>query len=252
MSMDKQRFIECCEMIINSNREKCGIGTLGEKTLHAVLKNYFEPYTANHEVRMGSFIADIVGENGIVEIQTGNFNKLRKKLECFLEVTTVTVVYPIPSTKWIVWIDDSTGEITYKRKSPKKGSPFEAFLELYKIKPFLNHENFRLCIVMIDIIEYRKLDGWSEDRKKGSSRYERIPVDIIDEIYIDNKWDFTKLIPQDMPKSFTSKDFKKLSALNLKKAQTAMNVLQYIGVIKQIGKAGRLHLYEKQADYVTF
>ncbi len=250
MSMDKQRFIEACEKVINVNREKCGIGTLGEKTLHAVLKHYFEPYTANHEVRMGSFVADIVGEKGIVEIQTGNFNKLRKKLESFLEVTTVTVVYPIPSTKWIVWIDDSTGEVTDKRKSPKKGSPFEAFLELYKIKPFLTHENFRLCIVMIDIIEYRKLDGWSKDRKKGSSRYERIPVEIIDEIYIDNKWDFAKLIPNDMPKSFTSKDFKKLSALNLKKAQTAMNVLQYIGVIRQIGKAGRLHLYEKQADYV--
>ncbi|QNU65418.1 hypothetical protein EHE19_010760 [Ruminiclostridium herbifermentans] len=239
-------------MIINSNREKCGIGTLGEKTLHAVLKHYFEPYTANHEVRMGSFVADIVGENGIVEIQTGNFNKLRKKLETFLEVTTVTVVYPIPSTKWIVWIDDSTGEVTDKRKSTKKGSPYEAFFELYKIKSFLTHHNFRLCIVMIDIIEYRKLDGWSEDRKKGSSRYERIPVEIIDEIYIDNKWDFEKLIPQDMPKNFTSKDFKKLSALNLKKAQTAMNILQYVGVIKQIGKDGRLHLYEKQAEYVTF
>lgn len=105
---------------------------------------------------------------------------------------------------------------------------------------------------MIDTIEYRKLDGWSKDRKKGSSRYERIPVDIIDEIYIDNKWDFTKLIPQNMPENFTSKDFKKLSALNLKKAQTAINVLQYIGIIKQIGKAGRLHLYEEQADYVTF
>ena len=250
--MDKQRFIECCEKIINVNREKRGIGTLGEKTLHAVLKNYFEPYTANHEVRMGSFVADIVGENGIVEIQTGNFNKLRKKLESFLEVTTVTVVYPIPSTKWIVWIDDSTGEVTVKRKSPKKGSPFEAFFELYKIKPFLTNENFRLCIVMIDIIEYRKLDGWSKDRKKGSSRYERIPVDIIDEIYIENKWDFKNLIPQDMPESFTSKDFKKLSALSLKNAQTAINVLQHIGVIKQIGKTGRLHLYEKQADYVTF
>ena len=250
--MDKQRFIECCEKIINVNREKRGIGTLGEKTLHAVLKNYFEPYTANHEVRMGSFVADIVGENGIVEIQTGNFNKLRKKLESFLEVTTVTVVYPIPSTKWIVWIDDSTGEVTDKRKSPKKGSPFEAFFELYKIKPFLAHHNFRLCIVMIDIIEYRKLDGWSKDRKKGSSRYERIPVDIIDEICIHNKWDFNNLIPQDMPESFTSKDFKKLSALSLKNAQTAINVLQHIGVIKQIGKTGRLHLYEKQADYVTF
>lgn len=249
MLMDKQRFTEACDKIINSNREKYGIGTLGEKTMHAVLKHYFEPYTANHEVKIGGFVADIVGENGIIEIQTGNFNKLRRKLESFLEVTTVTVVYPIPRTKWIVWIDKETGEVTKKRKSPKKGSPYEVFPELYKIKPFLTHENFRLCIVMVDTIEYRNLDGWSEDKKKGSSRYERIPVELIDELHFDNIWDYLKLIPDDISDSFTSKDYKKLTGLSLKKAQIAMNVLQYTNSIKQNGKAGRLRLYEKQQFY---
>ncbi len=242
--MDKQRFIKACEKIMNIDRERCGIGTLGEKTMHAVLKLYFEPNITNHEVKMGSFVADIVGENGIIEIQTGNFNKLRKKLESFLEITTVTVVYPIPSTKWLVWLDVSNGEVTNKRKSPKKGLPYQVFLELYKIKTFLTHENFRLRIVMLDTIEYRNLNGWSKDKKRGSSRYERIPVDIIDEICIDNIWDYIKLIPSDLPEKFTSKDFKNLSGLSLKNAQIAINVLNYIGVIKCIGKEGRQNLYE--------
>ncbi len=249
MTMDKQRFIEACEKIINTKREKSGIGTLSEKTMHAVLKHYFEPYTDNHEVRIGGFVADIVGENGIIEIQTGNFNKLRRKLESFLEVTTVTVVYPIPSTKWIVWIDSTTGEVTNKRKSPKKGSPYEVFPELYKIKPFLTHENFRLCIVMVDTIEYRNLDGWSEDKKKGSSRYERIPVELIDEIYIDKLCDYKNLVPENIPNNFTSKDFKKSTGLSLRNAQIAMNVLQYTSSIKQNGKEGRHNLYERQQEY---
>ncbi|PYG87030.1 hypothetical protein LY28_02413 [Ruminiclostridium sufflavum DSM 19573] len=248
--MDKQRFMESCERIINKKREKSGIGTLGEKTLHAVLKDYFEPYTDNQEVKMGAFVADIVCESGIVEIQTGNFNKLRKKLESFLEVSAVTVVYPVPGTKWIVWIDSCTGEVTNKRKSPKKGSFYDAFPELYKIKPFLTHENFKLCIVLIDIVEYRNLDGWSADGKKGSTRCERIPVDLIDELHIENTGDYIRLIPDNMPQSFTSRDFKKLSGLSLKKAQTAINVLQYTGAVKYIGKDGRLHLYEKQSERI--
>lgn len=243
--MDKIKFAEACEKIINVERKKCGIGTLGEKTLHAILKEYFEPHRGNHEIKLGSFVADIVGENGIIEIQTGNFNKLRKKLESFLDVARVTVVYPIASTKWLIWLDESTGEVTNKRKSPKKGAPYEAFYELYKIKTLLSYYNFKLCIVMLDIIEYRSLNGWSEDRKKGSSRYERIPVEIVDEIYIENISDYEKLIPFDMPKSFTSKDFKKASGLSMKKSQTALNVLNYLGAVKCVGKSGRSNLYEK-------
>ncbi|MGN0623314.1 MAG: hypothetical protein ACI4JA_05115, partial [Oscillospiraceae bacterium] len=119
--MDSIRFDEACKKIINSQREKNGIGTLGEKTLHAVLKNYFEPHTENQEIKVGGYVADIVGENGVIEIQTGNFNKLLKKLERFLEFCNVTVVYPIAATKYLSWMDMDSGEITSRRKSPRRG-----------------------------------------------------------------------------------------------------------------------------------
>ena len=46
--MDKQKFKEACKSIIHAEREQNGIGTLGEKTLHAVLKQYYEPDKTNH------------------------------------------------------------------------------------------------------------------------------------------------------------------------------------------------------------
>lgn len=241
--MDRMLFSQACDKIINNERERSGIGTLSEKTLHAVLKNYFEPYADNHEIKLSNYVADIVGENGIVEIQTRSFDKLRKKLASFLEVSTVTVVYPIASTKWIIWLDETTGEFTNKRKSPKKGSMYEAFFELYKIKSLLTHENFRLCLVLIDIEEYRLLNGWSTDKKKGSSRYERIPTNLIDEIYINDITEYKQLIPQGLPEQFTAKDFKTASKLTLSRSQTALNVLNHIGAIKRIGKQGRAFLY---------
>ena len=245
MTIDKQRFYNACDNIIGKNREKCGIGTLGEKTLHAVLKQYFEPQTENQEIKIGRYVADIVSENKIIEIQTQGFNNLRKKLESFLNFTEVTVVYPIPKTKWLCWIDEETGEITKKRKSPKVGTIYDAFYELYKVKHLLTNPNLHICLVMLELTEYRCLNGWSIDKKKGSSRYDRIPTDIIDETYIFSLDDYVKFLPESLPLQFTTKDYAKATKLNIRSSQTALNVLNYIGTVKRVGKLGHMHLYEK-------
>jgi len=222
-----------------------GIGTLGEKTLHAALKHYFEPNTTKHEIKIGSFVADIVTENGIIEIQTRSFDKLRKKLAVFLEITQVTVVYPIPKTKWLLWINKDTGEVTKKRKSPKRGSIYDSVYELYKIKPMLDHPNLRLCFVLIDMEEYRYLNGWSKDKKKGPTRCDRIPIDIVEEIYINNTADFVKFIPDELDSQFTTKDFAKTAKISLRTSQTAFNILHHIGVVRRVGKQGNMHVYER-------
>ncbi|MBR1563704.1 MAG: hypothetical protein IJ645_10920, partial [Ruminococcus sp.] len=106
--MDKLRFAEVCEQIVGAERARNGIGTLGEKTLHAVLKTYFEPDPDSQEIRVGSFVADICCENGIIEIQTRQFYRLVKKLEAFLEYADVTVVYPLCPVKYVRWHDPET------------------------------------------------------------------------------------------------------------------------------------------------
>ena len=81
--------------------EKKGIGTLGEKTLHHTLKNYFEPNKEKQEVRIKTYYADIYNEKGIIEIQTQQFYRLRGKLKVFLKEYPVTLVYPVPGKKWL-------------------------------------------------------------------------------------------------------------------------------------------------------
>ena len=63
--------------------------------MHAALKSYYEPDFESREVKVGGFVADIVGENGIIEIQTRGFDRLGRKLDAFLEAVRVTVVYPV-------------------------------------------------------------------------------------------------------------------------------------------------------------
>lgn len=242
--MNKQKFFDACKSIVHIEREQNGIGTLGEKTLHAVLKYYFDSDIANHEIKIGSFFADIVTDTGIIEIQTRAFDKLRKKLAQFLEMSPVTVVYPIPKTKWLLWIDEQ-GEITKKRKSPRQGRIFDIIPELYKIKSLLTHPNFRFCIVFINMEEYRYLNGWSKDKRKGSTRHDRVPVDIAEEIYINNISDYINFIPDELPDRFTSKDYKKAAKINLHTAQTALNILNHIGAVKRTEKQGNLYIYAK-------
>ena len=242
--MNKQLFHDALYKITNNDYTRQGIGTLGERTLHAVLKHYFEPDENSHEIKLGGYVADIAGEDGVIEIQTRAFENLRRKLERFLEVTAVTVVYPVADTKWLIWRDMETGEITKKRKSPKRGSHYDIFFELYKIKHLLSNENLRLCIVVLDIEEYRDLNGWSHDKKRGSRRFERIPTDIKDEIYINNVSDYIKLIPDGLPEEFTTRDFKAAAKLSLRAAGLAVNVLNSVGTIKRIGKQGRSFVYQ--------
>lgn len=237
-----------CEKVIYEERERNGIGTLGEKTLHAVLKAYLEEDKAYHEKKIGSYYADICRDGNIIEIQTAGFNKLRNKLDRFLSEYEVTVVYPIPQIKYLFWIDEETGEITKKRKSPKETQPFSAFYELYKIKPQLRHPNLRIHLMMLELEEYRYLNGYSADRKRGSSRCDRIPVNLLSEIQINSINDYQKLIPQALDACFTVKDYQKAGGLSRSVATTALNVLHSLDAVERIGKNGNAYIYARHSD----
>ena len=112
--MDNLKFRQACDKIIREERARNGIGTLGEKTLHAVLKAYLEEDMNYHEIKVGGYYADICRAHDIIEIQTAGFNRLRDKLNAFLPDYRVTVVYPIPQIKYLSWIDEESGEITEK------------------------------------------------------------------------------------------------------------------------------------------
>lgn len=104
-SFNPEQFLEICKKNALMPKQRQTIGTLREKTLHAVLKQYYEPFSAMHEVKIGKYIADIINEDGVLEIQTGSFTSLQKKLDCFLTVTNVTIVCPVVRCKGLVWVD---------------------------------------------------------------------------------------------------------------------------------------------------
>lgn len=241
------RFQHAKDKVIGREHGRKTIGTLGEKTIHAIVKNYYCPEEEFQEVHVGKYHADIFKDGMIIEVQTRNFNKLREKLDFFLQENDVTIVYPIPRDKWLIWIDSDTGETTKPRKSPKRGNGYDAFAELYKIKPYLDNKRLRIKLLLIDMEEYRIKDGWSQDGKKGSHRFDRVPMGVVDEIMLENSEDYKDFIPDDFG-NFTSKDLAKATKLSMKKTQVLINVLNHMGCIQKIGKSGRSNLYVRKED----
>ncbi len=241
------QFDTACARIIGRQYERVGIGVLGEKTLHAVLKHTLAPNPDCHEVKLGRHHVDILDESGVTEIQTVAVGRLSKKLPVLLEGHVVTVVLPIAHRKWVCWLDGETGEVTAKRKSPLTGNITRSLPDLYRIKPLLLHHNLRIKVILLDLVEYRNLNGWSRDRKRGSSRYERIPEKLVSVTDITTPSGYSALLPKGLPTGFTVKDFKKAAGLSPKAASLAVNVLRHVGVIEQIAKQGNALVY-KVAD----
>lgn len=240
---DKEAFENAKKKIIGVDRQRLGIGTLSEKTVHAILKNYYEPDEDRQEIPIENFVADIYAEGEIIEIQTRQFNKMREKLKCFLPLYPVTIVYPIPREKWIIWIDEESGELSRKRKSPVKGNPYFVFPELYKIKSFLKDPNLRLRLALMDVEEYKLLNGWSRGRKKGATRYDRIPTELVEEVEISCMEDYMQFVPYELEGEFTSREFAKAAHIPVSLAQNVLNILYHVGTVTRVGKKGNQYLY---------
>lgn len=238
------RFEQAKARVIGIARERQGIGTLSEKTVHAVLKRYYAPDEDMHEIPIDNYVADIYTGTEIIEIQTRQFNRMREKLDVFLRLYPVTIVYPIPRYKWLIWIDEESGELSKPHKSPVKGNPYMAFAELYKIKTYLKNPNLHLKFVLLDMEEYRLLNGWSRDKKKGSCRYDRLPSQLVEEVCIDSIRDYMQFVPYEMEEPFTSGQFAKAAHIRKETAQTVLHILTYVECVERIGKEGNSYLYQ--------
>ncbi len=223
---------------------KKGIGTLGERTLHVILKNFYETDDSFREIKVGKFVADIKRGSSIVEIQTRAFRRLREKLPIFLEENTVKVVFPIAERKYITWIDPESGEMTERRRSPKVGNIWDFFLELWELRPILPTEGLSFDIVYLEMDEFKLLTGKSRDKKHhGASRAERIPTKLLRIETYESAEDFKSVIPE-LPEEFTVNEFSKVARLHTGFSGKIISTLVTLGVIEKCGERGRAYLYK--------
>lgn len=240
----EEAFSHSRELVFGKNFLQHGIGSLAEKSQHAVLKNYYCPNPSCQEINLGRFVADISDEDGITEIQTSGFGKMRNKLAFFLKNYPVRIVYPVAVQKWICWVDPETGEVGSRRRSPKKNAELSLFRELYSILDLLWPSNLSITLALLECEEYRLLDGWGAGGKRGSNRAEMVPLHLLGEVLLQKPQDLMQLLPEGLPPVFTSSDMRSLTRLSPRQTSYLILVLHRLGLIERCGKDGRFYLYQ--------
>ncbi len=240
--MNEQK-LEYAKNKANDPSENVSIGIQKEKILHKIMKYYIEEDNKKHEIKVDRMYADVKNDNHIYEIQTQNFNMLRHKLDVFLPNYQVTIVYPTSRIKMLYMIDEN-GELIRSTKSPKKGTPFSVLPELYKIKDYLTNANLDIKVIYLDMDEYRTQTPKKHYHSKGYERYKQVPLVIVKEYELNGKEDYISLLEEyHLPKTFTVLEFSKIVKLSYNKAQSAIQVLKSLEVIKLMGKVGRKNIW---------
>ena len=223
---------------------RLGIGTLGEKLLHRTLKLYYEPNEELHEIEHLGFVADVKNGQGITEIQTRAFDRLKEKLPAFLADCPVTVVYPVVKERRLIWLDPESGELTSPKKSPKRGRLSDLLVELSRIPELVGRDGLTFRVAVLKADEYRVLDGRGESKKKGATKINIIPTELLEEISISSSNGLAGLIPP-LPDIFTAKEFSSACGLRGIRASVTLRFLLRLGLVKRIGKRANAYLYSR-------
>ena len=229
--------------------KKNQIGTLNEKPLHAALKSYLAEPGDLIEETIDGYVIDIVQNGLLVEIQTGNFSSIKRKLLDLSDNHQIKLVYPITYEKWIIKLPENGDGQLQRRKSPKRGRFVDVFNGLVSFPQLVKSKNFSLEILMIQEEEIRRYVGERLWRNRGWVVEERRLLAVIDKLEIDSPENVLNLIPSDLPDPFTTLELARSMDIPRWLAQKTAYCLNQIGLSKFIGRRGRSKLYEKVGHY---
>lgn len=260
---------EACKMPIEGDDEFDGIGTLGEKQMHAAIKRFICPDEECHEILIdGSegfipsndetegktkkrrFVADILNNNTIYEIQTGSFSPLKNKIQWILDNTSynIVVIHPIAETKWVSYINKTSGRIENRKKSPRKGKFTDVANDLYFLRDFMKSPRFSLVLLMMEAEEYRKNVASEKARRPRYRKYEMIPISLLRTYIFKSVEDYKIFIPDGLGEPFTVKEYSSKSKICGKDAYSIVRTLCHIGLLEECGKKGRAAAFQKKQN----
>lgn len=212
-----------------------------ESSLHSQIKNWYMAPGDELEAKVEGFRIDIHRNKLLIEIQTGNFSAIRKKLNKLLLNNQIRLVYPIAKLKWIVHLSKS-GDFVRKRKSPKKGKLIDLFYELVHMPELTKDKNFSLEVLMVEEEELRCYDGRGSWRRNGVSVKDRKLLNVVDRIHFKNSRDYLKFLPKELDGHFTNKALSLKLAVPIRLAQKTTYCLTRMGAISIAGRKKRNEL----------
>ncbi len=244
--LDREKFKDLCgEDRILHEHDGDSIGTYNEKRLHRILKRYITTDASCYEVKLGRYIADIVTEDTIYEIQTASFRALGAKVKYYLNETdkNVVLIHPVICEKTLIRADRESGEVLRVKRSPKKETDIAAVGNIYHLSESFPNERLCICLAHIKAEEYR----FGEARRYcKSGRYDSDlrPCELMDIHTLSTKEHLRKIIPEELlTREFDTNEFSKTTKLKGRALYYSLGALCLADVLCK-RKDGKKYIYK--------
>jgi hypothetical protein len=218
------------------------IGVLREGPLHAAVKAALARPGDRLEVPVGRFVIDLVRADGeLVEVQTGGFGALGRKLDALLDDHRIRIVHPVAAERRIVRLDEQ-GEVLGVRRSPKRATAAEVFDKLVAFPSLLTHPNLTIEVLLLredHIRRPRPVTTRGRTRDPG----ERRMVEVLDQVLLRTTADILAALPELPDEPFTTRELAALLRCGTQLAQRTLYCLRAIGLVEPAGKRGHAPLY---------
>lgn len=243
------------------------IGTLNEGSLHRALKEHYACPGDEFEVPIGDFVVDIRrglsgaggplaiargdgvdggrsarrGRPRVVEIQTGSFKAMGRKLDHLLDEHDVLVVYPVAARTVLRRRDGSS------RRSPKRGSVYSLFDELVSLPTMIDHPALSIDVVLAEIGRVQVTDASARRGRGGYRTVDRRLEGIVAVESFASVDDLCRLIPDGLPDEFTTADLAQVAGVDRATAQKMAYCFRPLGVFEEVGRTGRGIIHRRAA-----
>jgi len=219
------------------------IGTKHESSLHRALKFSYAGL-GQTETEVAGFVADgITAKGEFIEVQTGSFAPLKQKVPQLVKLGRLRIVYPVFIAKYIE-VYDLKGKREYRRKSPRRGTPWDLFDALVYAPELPLTRGLAIELVLLDAAEQRVRDGKGSWRRKGLSIKDRQLLAVHERIRLNKPADYLRFIPFTPAEAFTSASLETRAGIRRELAQKTLYVLNRLGIIEKTGKERRLLVYQ--------
>ena len=213
-----------------------------EGPLHAALKTALAEPGDRLEVPVGRFVIDLVRADGeLVEVQTGGFGALGRKLDALLDEHRMRVVHPVAAERRIVRVDEQ-GEVLAVRRSPKRATAADVFDKLVAFPSLLTHPNLTIEVLLLREDHIRRPQP-TTTRGRTRDPGERRMVELLDRVALRTSQDILAVLPALPVEPFSTRELAALLRCSTLLAQRTLYCLRTIGIVEPAGKRGNAPLH---------
>lgn len=214
-----------------------------ETTLHRQLKELYADDPDQREVAVDGFRIDAIRGQELVEVQSASLSAIRDKIRVLLDDYAVLVVKPLAASKLLVKRKRKGGRVVSTRRSPRRETVYDLFLELVHFVGVFPHPELTLHVLLTEQEEHRLPRKRRRWRGKDYRVEDRRLVAVRERFEFRTAADLLTLLPETLPEAFTTADIAREADIPRWLAQKMAYCLRKTDAVQVVGKTGNAVLY---------